>query len=270
MKLCISMWSFQELFDSGKMDFTGYADFLHEHQVPCAELLDFYVPDVDAAMGILKQRGIRPAVWSICNDFVQSDHAELQKQIEYVCAAIDLAEKYEIPLMRVFSGDTKDSVSFEEGISSIKKGFAACVPYAEKKGVTLCLENHGVFSARSQVVQEILDSCPSPCFRSNFDTANFLFVDEDPNEAVDRLYPMVPLLHVKDYKKSDRDGEGWPSLKQVWYTGCPIGKGDVDFEHIFGKIRDNPYDVIASLELESPDPLQTAIESLAFLRGNRL
>ncbi len=267
IKLCVSMWSFQELLDNGAMDFSQYADFLCQHKVNYAELLDFYIPDIDAAMKILGQRGIQPAVWSICNDFVQDDAAQLQKQISYVCSAIDIAKKYEIPLMRVFSGDAKDSIGFEEGLSSIKKAFAACVPYAEKNGIILCLENHGVFSARSEVVEEILNSCPSPYFRSNFDTANFLFVDEDPNEAIDRLYRLVPLLHIKDYRKSDHAEEGWPSLQQVWYTGCPVGKGVVDFPYILRKIESNPYDVVASLELESENPMESAAKSLAFLRG---
>ena len=112
IKLCVSMWSFQELLDNGAMDFSQYADFLCQHKVNYAELLDFYIPDIDAAMKILGQRGIQPAVWSICNDFVQDDAAQLQKQISYVCSAIDIAKKYEIPLMRVFSGDAKDSIGF--------------------------------------------------------------------------------------------------------------------------------------------------------------
>lgn len=268
MKLCVSMWSFQELIDSGEMDITSFSEFLKEHDIKYAELLDFYIGDrLEESLEILKSRGITPAVWSITNDFVQPNEELLEKQIDYVKKSIDLAKQYGIPLIRVFSGDVKPDIDFNQGMEQIKKGFLKCAPYAADNGITLCLENHGVFAARSEAVEKLLIEVQSNGLRSNFDTANFLFVDESPTAAIERLNSYVALLHVKDYKHSDKENEGWPSLENVWYTGCPIGDGEIPFNEIFRSLESSGFDGIASIELESEKPIESMRESLKYLKG---
>ena len=267
MKLSVSMWTFQELIYGGEMDFAAFADYCASRNVRFVELLDFWVQDkLDDCLDILKARGLSPAVWSICNDFVQTDEAQRQHQMHYMIEQIDIARKIGAPVMRVFSGDVKEGVAFEEGIASIQACYAPCVRYAEKNGIVLCLENHGVFAARSAEVAGLLDRYPSPYFRSAFDTANFLFVDENVGQAAERLKGRVGLVHLKDYRLSDKEGEGWPSLNNVWYTGCPLGQGDVAFADVLATLRSGGFDGTASIELECEDPIASCDASIAYLR----
>lgn len=275
MKLCMSMWSFQELIYSKKMDVKGFAQYCSENKIEYAELLDFFVEDnLDECLAILKEYNIKPAVWSICNDFVQPNAQKQQEQIDYVCKEIDIAASMGAPLLRIFSGDAKeisDGVPFpiEAGTESIKACLIPCAEYAKQKGVTLCMENHGVFTATSSQVKNILEpvlSLVPNALRSNFDTANFLFVDEDPIAAANQLKGMVSLLHLKDYALSKNDGEGWASeFKKIWYSGCPLGKGVVDIVKIIEILELAGFDGYASIELESPEPIEAADESLKFL-----
>ena len=268
MKLCMSMWSFQELISGHQMDFQGFADYCAGHGVAHVELLDFFVESsLEDCLSIMDQKRLQPAVWSVCNDFVQPAGELRKKQIDYMLRQIDIAKRIGAPLMRAFSGDVKDSVpDFEEGIASIKACFAPCIAYAAQKGITLCLENHGVFAAASHQVAGLLSAFDSPYMRSNFDTANFLFVDEAPVEAAKSLSGQVSLLHVKDYALS-REGAGWPSLKGAWYEGCPLGQGAVPLPEIFDILRQGGFDGVASIELECKDPLASADSSIAYLRG---
>lgn len=268
MKLCMSMWSFQELVYGGQMDVRGFAEYCAKNKIRYAELLDFFVEEkLDAALQILTEYDIKPAVWSICNDFVQPDKQARLKQIDYVCKEIDIAARIGAPLMRIFSGDVKETVPFGEGLSSIKECLATCAAYAESMGVTLCLENHGVFAATGSQVYELLSQVSSPALRSNFDTANFLFVDQDPEEAAALLTGTVSLLHLKDYRLSDNDGEGWATeFKKIWYTGCPLGEGSVNLKRVIDALQRGGFDGVASIELESPEPIAAADQSLHFLR----
>ncbi len=268
MKLCMSMWSFQELITGHQMDFQGFADYCAEHGIAYVELLDFYVESsLNDCLSIMDHKRLQPAVWSVCNDFVQPTRELRQKQIDYMIRQIDIAKRIGAPLMRVFSGDVKDSVpGFEDGIASIKECYEPCVDYAAQKGITLCLENHGVFAADSRQVAGLLSSFNSPYLRSNFDTANFLFVDEAPVEAAKNLSGQVSLLHVKDYALS-KEGVGWPTLKGAWYDGCPLGRGAVPLPEVFAILQQGGFDGVASIELECLDPLASADLSIAYLRS---
>lgn len=268
MKLCMSMWSFQELISGHQMDFQGFADYCADHGIAYVELLDFFVESsLEKCLSIMDQKRLKPAVWSVCNDFVQPTLELRQKQIGYMLHEIDIAKRIGAPLMRVFSGDVKDSVpAFEDGIASIKECYEPCIEYAEQKGITLCLENHGVFAAQSRQVAGLLSSFHSSFFRSNFDTANFLFVDEAPVEAAKTLSNQVSLLHVKDYALSG-EGTGWPTLQGKWYDGCPLGRGAVPLPEIFDILRQGGFDGVASIELECTDPLASADISIAYLRS---
>jgi len=267
MKLSVSMWTFQELIYGGTMDFAKFADYCASRGVRNVELLDFFVLEkLDECMAVMDKLGLSPAVWSICNDFVQADETKRLEQIKDMIRHIDIAKQIGAPVMRVFSGDVKDDVAFEDGMASIKACYEPCIRYAEQAGIKLCLENHGVFAARSAEVAELLDACQSPSFRSTFDTANFLFVDEAPQEAAERLNGRVDLLHLKDYRLSTIEGEGWPSLNNVWYTGCPLGQGDIPFDTVIRTLRSGGFDGTASIELECDDPIASCDESIAFLR----
>lgn len=267
MKLSVSMWTFQELIYGGAMDFAAFAEYCASRGVRHVELLDFFVLDkLDECLAIMDELGLSPAVWSICNDFVQADEDKRLEQIQYMIQQIDIAKRIGAPVMRVFSGDVKDGVALEDGMDSIKACYAPSIRYAEEAGIKLCLENHGVFAARSGEVAELLDTYRSPSFRSTFDTANFLFVDEAPEEAAERLKGRVDLLHLKDYRLSAKEGEGWPSLNNVWYTGCPLGQGDIPFDSVIETLRSGGFDGTASIELECDDPIASCDESIAFLR----
>ena len=268
MQLCMSMWSFQELLTTGRMDFSGFADYCVTHGITYVELLDFFVEkDLDACLGIMDKKQLIPAVWSICNDFVQPTKELRQKQIEYTIHQIDIASRINAPLMRVFSGDVKESVcSFEEGMASIMECYVPCVAHAARQKVTLCLENHGVFAATSQQVSGLLSVFSSPYMRSNFDMANFLFVDESPLDAAKNLSGQVSLLHVKDYASSP-EHVGWPTPGGLWYEGCPLGQGVVPIQQILAILSQGGFDGVASIELESPHPIAAADTSIAYLRN---
>lgn len=114
--------------------------------------------------------------------------------------ALRLAEFYGTPRIRIFSyylpGEDDPATHRDEVI----RRMAAKAAIAEKRGVTLVLENEkGIYGDHAARVLDILDTVGSPALGHAFDPANYLEVGQPIDEAWDRLKPRVVHFHVKDY-----------------------------------------------------------------------
>ena len=114
--------------------------------------------------------------------------------------ALDLADFYETPRIRVFSfyippGD--DPAVYREEVIARMKELAR---RAESRGVTLLLENEkGIYGDTAQRVSDLLESVDSPVLAHAFDPANYVEVGQDIDQAWSLLHARVRHFHVKDY-----------------------------------------------------------------------
>ncbi len=269
MSLCLSMWSLQELVTAGRMDLSGFLDYCLDNGVAEVELLEFMQEESPAeTRAMLASRGIRAGAWSAANNFVQPDSAALREQVDGMKRSIDGAAELGAPILRVFSGDEHPDAKYEDGLKRILEGFAACEPYAREARVVMALENHGVFAGRSAQVNHIISSIASPWLRATLDTANFLFVDEEPLAAARNLATSAAWVHAKDYAPCAPDAEGaWPSLAGRYYEGCALGDGSVDLPGIVRALGAAGYTGGLSIEYEGPNPLFNTKRSIAFLKS---
>lgn len=264
MRLCLSMWSLQEEVEAGRMDLSGFLDFCAAHGVETVELLEFLQKETPAqTRAMLKDRGIAAGAWSAANNFVQADRAAFLQQVDYLRRCIGQAAELGAPVLRVFSGDEHPAVRYGDGLNSILEGFRACVPEALAAGVTMALENHGVFAGRSGQVNAIVAAVDSPCLRATLDTANFLFVDEDPLRAVQNAVHNAGWVHFKDYRPcAPADAGSWPSVEGRYYAGTALGEGCVPLGEIAGALKDAGYGGCLSIEFEGPDSVAGTVRSI--------
>ena len=205
MKIAVSAWSLQKLLFKDKMNIFEFLDFAFEQGVDGVELLDCFWKTPKQIQEVKKKvdgNNWDIACYSIGNDFVTLDDSELEGQIIAVKQGIDVAADLGTKLLRVFSGNSKQGISYDQGMEKILKGFKECAPYAEEKGITMVLENHGLFAGKSDQVLAILEEVGSPNLKANADTGNFLLVLEDPLEAIKNLGKQVGFVHFKDFKTS--------------------------------------------------------------------
>src|SRR5258706_13457388 len=120
--------------------------------------------------------GLKLAVYSIGNDFFQPDVSARASVIAEVKHGVDVANQLDVNMMRVFSGSHKEGYKLEDGLAWIIEGLSAAAVYAQRHGVTLALENHGLMAGRSDQVRAILQEVNSPALRANLYTGNFLLV----------------------------------------------------------------------------------------------
>jgi sugar phosphate isomerase/epimerase len=177
-----------------------------------------------------------------------------------------MARRFETGILRVFSGSEKDGVSAQEGHAWIVEGLREGATYAEQLGVTLALENHGLFAGRAEQVRAILEEVGSPALRANLDTGNFLLVNQDPVDAVAAPAALAAYVHLKDFRKVRPDEqvrEAYTGLDGSRCVGTVIGAGEVDLRAVLAALRAGGYDGWLSIEYEGVgDAKQEVEESL--------
>jgi sugar phosphate isomerase/epimerase len=197
--------------------------------------------------------------------FLSPSKETRQKNVDLTIGQIEVAYALGIPTMRVNTGTWGTRKDFddlmkhrgveeplkghtdEEGLKWVIDAYAEVVKVAEKRGVTLGLENHWGLGRTPEGVLRIVDAVKSPWLQVTLDTGNFL---EDPYEKLEKLAPRTVLLQAKTYH-----GGG------LWYTL------DLDYERIAAIMRKAGYRGWVSLEFEGKESPRTAVpKSLKQLR----
>ena len=209
--------------------------------------------------------GLDLVMLSIHQDFVSPSAEERKKHINHTKHCMDLAAEMGIPTIRLNSGRWKTIPSFDElmkarGVEPPIKGYTSddgfqwcidaiqqCVPYAEKTGVMMALENHWGLTSEPEGLLRIWKAVNSPWLGINMDTGNFL---EAPYGKLEQIAPHASIVQAKTYY-----GGG------VWYTL------ELDYKRIANILRKSNFKGYISLEMEGNEPAATAVpKSLALLQ----
>ncbi len=110
---------------------------------------------------------------------------------------------------------------------------------ASLEGLTVALENHSDYTVAEML--RIIHYIDSDKFKITLDTANALYLDEDPLETAEKLAPYTIYTHIKDMKRVG------PML-----LGVPLGQGEVDIPAIVSTLKNNYYVGLYSIECNLP------------------
>lgn len=133
---------------------------------------------------------------------------------------------------------------------------------AERHGVYLCLEPHGIYTKTANGLLRLMRLVDSPWIKINWDTGNsYLAAVEDPYEGLEKVKDHVYHLHAKDISLQHSDAErgkvtGTP-------VGCACGEGVVDWKRVADILADQDRDIFLSVECGKIDEAE---RSLAFLK----
>lgn len=211
--------------------------------------------------------GISLCSMSTHQTFVRPDVDDRKANIAKTKHSVDVANEMGIPAIRVNTGrwDTwgsfdalmehrgiekpLDGYTEEDAIGWCVAAFEELVPYAEARGVALCLENHWGVARTATGLLKVLDAVDSPWLGCVLDTGNFL---DDTMEQIEKVLPRANFVQAKTYY-----GGG------VWYE-LPI-----DYAKIGELFRKYNYRGYVSLEFEGKGDADVAVpKSLALLREN--
>ena len=212
------------------------------------------------------RNGVELVALSIHQNFVQSDPAERQKQIEHTHKCLEIASDLGIPCIRLNSGRWNTIKDFDDlmkarGIEPILPGHTEddgfnwcieciekCIPKAEQCGVVMALENHWGLSRTPEGQLRLINAVPSPWLGALMDTGNFM---EDPYDKLTQIAPKTVYVQAKTYYGG---GE--------WYTL------DLDYKRIAKILSDAGYTGFVCLEFEGKENPDVAVpRSLAVLHN---
>ncbi len=179
--------------------------------------------------------------------------------------AVDAAEYFGAPFVRVFSYYPAEGESHEELITNYRneviRRFQQKVEYLKNSNVVLVHENEGkIYGEKGRECVELMKGVDSPKLRTAFDFANFVQAGERPINNWPGLKPSTVHIHIKDAKL---DGG-----KVV-----PAGQGDGDIETILRDAYASGYRGFLSLEphlaahgqfsgFSGPDLFKSAVDAL--------
>lgn len=269
MKIALSIWSCHQNLRNQSWTNADFIDFVGTTKASGVELLSMFwnaETDIPLVQEALRRNNLKLACFGACNNLSERDETKRRAQVQDIKTSVDMAELLGAKVVRIFSGDRSEGLTFEEAKVWIIEGLKEAAAYASEKGIKLCLENHGHFAGKASQVNDIISEVGSDALRSTFDTGNFLLVDENPSEAVQQLLPLVDHVHLKDFKKvapRGNEGKTYTSLSGALYAGQAPGEGDVDLSFILSQLKGADYDGWLSVEYEgNEDQLSASARSI--------
>jgi sugar phosphate isomerase/epimerase len=212
-------------------------------------------------------------------DFTQPDPELLQKEIEREKRMIEITAFFGGRFCRVLSGQRRPEMSRAVGVAQVVRAITGLLPFAEKHGVVLTMENHykdnywkyPEFAQKMDVFIEIVDQIESPWFGVNYDPSNTILAGEDPLVLLERVKHRVVSMHASDrYLKTgtvedlrkEEDSVGYASR----LSHGVIGKGMNDYDKIFSTLHEVGFQGWISIE-DGMNGMDDLRESVHFLRA---
>jgi sugar phosphate isomerase/epimerase len=268
----------------------AYTDWIRQAATLEAEGLEHYdgfFPSLDDA-GVepvrqaLAETGQISSLLCFSPDFTHPDAAERARQVDRQRAAIDLCVRLGIRHCRTLSGQTYPGMTRREGAERTLEGIRRSLEHAERRGVTLCLENHykdgtwqyPEFAQPEDVFLEILGRIDSPYFGVQYDPSNATVGGYDPLAFLEKVKGRVVSMHA-----SDRYLEPGATLDELRQADGTIGysprlkhgetgKGLNDYDTIFRTLAGVGFAGWISVE-DGMNGLDELRRSVAFLKEKR-
>ncbi len=151
--------------------------------------------------------------------------------------AVDLAEYFAAPLIRVFSYyPPEKGQPMRPHRDEVMRRMQAKADYVKNRHVTLVHENEAdIYGEKGNECLDLLQTVNSPKLRNAFDFANYVVAKQHPLDNWPALKPYTVHIHVKDARLADA-------------AMVPAGKGDGQVEQIIADAYQSGYRGFLTLE----------------------
>ena len=245
-----------------------YSGFLEDDET--------FLNDVKSAV---TKHGLAVPMLCCSPDFTQTNSVLLEKEIEREKRMIEITALFGGRYCRVLSGQRRPELTREAGIAQVVRVIKGLLPFAEKHGVVLTMENHykdnywryPEFAQKMDVFIEIVDQIDSPWFGVNYDPSNALLAGEEPLVLLQRVKRRVVSMHASDrFLKTGTIEDLRREEDSIGYANRlahgVIGKGMNDYDSIFSSLHEAGFAGWISIE-DGMNGMDDLRESVQFLRG---
>ena len=133
-------------------------------------------------------------------------------------------------------------------IEKLSQMFTNAMKVADTYSIKLADENHIDYNADEML--ELIQNVNHPNFGINFDTGNFVRIQDDPIQGMEKLAQYTFATHIKDLKVNPQATENdW------YYLSCtPVGDGLVDNQRLAQILRNANYEGFLAMEIDMLHP----------------
>ena len=175
---------------------------------------------------------------------VLTDFTEAENLASISRAADAGAKTMRFLASHLLCGDRREigAETWSAKLEAVAQRLERLLPFAEKQGITLAVENHQDLTSDELVYGLWPELERHPAFGVTLDTGNALAVAEDPLAYAEKVAPLVAHVHLKDYQiHFAANGYG--------LVRCAAGEGCIPFPEIIETIRQARPNATFSLEI---------------------
>ena len=183
--------------------------------------------------------GISISGTGIRNDFSHPDPKVREEGIERAIAWLEVASKLNAPVLRCFAGKIpKDSEDDWETLAQrVIESIEQLIPYAQKFGVKIGIQNHGDVLRNAEQCLYILEKLNSEWVGLVVDTGHFH--TDDPYSDIEKVIPYAVNWQIKEYTDASVREEKMDYKKIMGLIETGGYKGFVPVESL--KRKNEPY-----------------------------
>jgi sugar phosphate isomerase/epimerase len=243
MKLAFSTlscpnWSWEKILDEAQQHRYDGIEFRGVNGEMFLPAITAFSPEnIQQTSFILKEKGLE--ITDLGSSVSFHDPTKFDKAIQEGKAYIDLAQRLNVPYVRIFGDKIPDFSKKEETITLISRGIDELCRYCLGKNVMCLLETHGDFADLSNLMP-LIEQVNHPLLGLIWDVAHtYKIYGDDTSELLNKIFKYIKHVHIKDVKKIDNE-----------FALCMIGEGNIPIKNFINDLKSRGYEGFLSLEWE--------------------
>ena len=231
-----------------------FLDYAKNAGFDCAELSFKFIMGLEgksdeskteSVARMVKARGLKVSALGAGNDFNVLDADAVKAQVELMKKVCRHARILGTNTIRTEGGAPKESASPGKWVEAISNCLKRCLDFAEKDGMFLAVDNHGLITNEKGILPAIFEKVGSRRVGTNVDFMNYRWFGHDAPavlEIVREVAPHAMHTHVKDGVGSRQN-----------YKGQALGDGEIPLLECVKALKDAGYRGAWCAEYEGPE-----------------
>lgn len=206
---------------------------------------------------VASEIGVKVVALAGSSDFTSTDPLVLEERIDFAQQQIELTSRLGAEVIRLFTGGHNMVSVPPEIYTRAQYAFNRIGEFAQSKGVSISIENHGGPTADGSSIAKLMQGITSAAVGINYDPANFAKIGADPITGLYQCMDWINYSHWKDVK--------WLNGDTVY---CAVGEGYICWERIVPLLAQSNFKGYWAIEYEVLEDVDRGTkDSLVYLKN---
>ena len=247
----------------------GYPAVMLMAKRPHLSVVDITDETLAEIRDVAKKHKVEISTIAAYTDFTGGKAMEVpwvEMQIAYVRTLARIAKALGAKIVRVFTGYTTDTESYQRDWDKCVGAIRECAAAAEEYGVILGVQNHHDVGVAFESYAELLDEVDHPNCKAMFDPWSPALQGYDLKPCARAMAPRMVQTTFADYLKFPRfvHVAGLVNYRPItdMVRAVPIGDGFIDYEGFFAGLKEGGFSGYVAYEMCSPLRGGSSLENL--------